>query len=50
MFLQRYEPTTRPDADFKENIVYKKSYCVKDFEKDYHAYKGNAYGLAKNKV
>ena len=32
--------------DFKENIVYKKSYCVKDFEKDYHAYKGNAYGLA----
>lgn len=28
------------------NIVYKKSYCVKDFEKDYNAYKGNAYGLA----
>jgi len=28
------------------HIVYKKSYCLKDFIKDYHAYKGNAYGLA----
>jgi phytoene desaturase len=27
-------------------IVFKKSYCVKDFKKDYNAYKGNAYGLA----
>ena len=31
---------------FSENIIYKKSYCIKDFEKDYNAYKGNAYGLA----
>lgn len=29
-----------------DHIEYKRSYCVKDFEKDYHAYKGNAYGLA----
>jgi phytoene desaturase len=29
-----------------ENIVYKKSYCIKDFESDYNSYKGNAYGLA----
>ncbi|MCB0700809.1 MAG: phytoene desaturase [Chitinophagaceae bacterium] len=29
-----------------DNIVYKKSYCIKDFVNDYHAYKGNAYGLA----
>lgn len=28
------------------HIVYKKSYCVNDFVQDYHAYKGNAYGLA----
>ena len=28
------------------HIVYKKSYCVNDFVKDYNAYKGNAYGLA----
>jgi phytoene desaturase len=31
---------------FAENIIYKKSYCVNDFVKDYNAYKGNAYGLA----
>lgn len=29
-----------------EHIIYKKSYCVNDFMKDYNAYKGNAYGLA----
>ena len=32
--------------DISKNIVYKRSYCVRDFEKDYHAFKGNAYGLA----
>jgi phytoene desaturase len=31
---------------FKEDIVYKRSYCIKDFVQDYNAYKGNAYGLA----
>jgi phytoene desaturase len=30
----------------QENIVYKKSYCISDFKKDYNAFKGNAYGLA----
>lgn len=30
----------------KENIIYKRSYCIKDFKEDYNAYKGNAYGLA----
>jgi len=29
-----------------QHVVYKKSYCVNDFVKDYHAFKGNAYGLA----
>lgn len=28
------------------HIVYKKNYCINDFKADYHAYKGNAYGLA----
>ncbi len=32
--------------DIKERILYKRSYCVADFKKDYHAYGGNAYGLA----
>lgn len=27
-------------------IIFKKSFSVSDFEKDYHSYKGNAYGLA----
>lgn len=31
---------------FSDNIVYKRSYCIDDFKKDYHAFKGNAYGLA----
>ena len=29
-----------------ENIIYKKSYAHRDFVQDYHAFKGNAYGLA----
>ena len=28
------------------SIEYKKSYCIKNFEEDYFAFKGNAYGLA----
>jgi phytoene desaturase len=31
---------------FLENIVYKKNYCLDNFVDDYHAYGGNAYGLA----
>jgi phytoene desaturase len=30
----------------KDHVVYQRSYCVSDFEQDYNAYKGNAYGLA----
>ncbi len=30
----------------KEHIIYKRSYAHKDFINDYHAFKGNAYGLA----
>lgn len=31
---------------FKSDICYKRSYCLDDFKTDYHAFKGNAYGLA----
>lgn len=31
---------------FASNIIFRKSYCINDFKKDYNAYKGNAYGLA----
>jgi phytoene desaturase len=42
--IKRIEKHT--GEQFLENIIYKKSYCVDDFVKDYNAYKGNAYGLA----
>lgn len=32
--------------DIRSHVVYKRSYAVDDFKKDYHAFKGNAYGLA----
>jgi phytoene desaturase len=32
--------------DITNNIIYKKSYALKDFVADYNAFKGNAYGLA----
>ena len=39
--LEQYVGTSIADA-----VVYKRSYAHNDFIQDYHAYKGNAYGLA----
>jgi phytoene desaturase len=36
----------RVNTDIRSHIVYKKSYSVSDFKADYHAFRGNAYGLA----
>lgn len=36
----------RIGISFKDNIIYKRSYAYQDFVNDYHAFKGNAYGLA----
>jgi len=33
-------------VDLRPSVVYKRSYAHKNFTEDYHAYKGNAYGLA----
>lgn len=33
-------------VDIRPNIVYRRDYAVEDFKKDYHAFRGNAYGLA----
>ncbi|RYJ40518.1 phytoene desaturase family protein [Flavobacterium beibuense] len=30
----------------RDSILFKESFCVNDFVKDYNSYKGNAYGLA----
>jgi phytoene desaturase len=32
--------------ELASHIVYKRSFSVSDFERDYHSFKGNAYGLA----
>jgi phytoene desaturase len=42
--LQRLESLT--GQTIRDNIVYKRSYAHADFISDYHAFKGNAYGLA----
>ncbi len=34
------------NQNIREHIVYKRSYAHQDFIRDYHAFKGNAYGLA----
>jgi len=34
------------NVDIRDNIIYKKSYCIDDFIQDYNSFKGNAYGLA----
>ena len=42
--IDRIENITK--QKIKENIIYKKSFCVNDFVGEYNSYKGNAYGLA----
>jgi phytoene desaturase len=44
VLLNRLEKHTK--TEIKKHIVFQRSYCIDDFKKDYHAYKGNAYGLA----
>ncbi|MHA8065760.1 phytoene desaturase family protein [Aquirufa sp. ROCK2-A2] len=34
------------ETSIRDSIVFKRSYAHKDFISDYHAFKGNAYGLA----
>jgi phytoene desaturase len=42
--LKRLERHT--GQSIADSIIYKKSYSVSDFKRDYNSYKGNAYGLA----
>lgn len=44
IIMERLEKKT--GVSIRESIVYKRSYCLTDFKNDYHAFKGNAYGLA----
>ena len=42
--MDRLESMT--GQDIRSKVLFKRSYALTDFEKDYHAFKGNAYGLA----
>ena len=42
--MSRFEKLTQ--QNLKKNIIFKESFCVNDFIKDYNSYKGNAYGMA----
>lgn len=44
IIMARFEKLTQQNV--KNNIIFKESFCVKDFIKDYNSYKGNAYGMA----
>ncbi len=42
--MDRFEQHTGQQV--RNNIIFKESFCVKDFISRYHSYKGNAYGMA----
>ena len=44
LILSRLEKLTK--QNIRDHIVYKRSYAIQDFKKDYNSFKGNAYGLA----
>jgi len=44
LIMDRLESLT--DQKIRQHIIYKRSYAHRDFISDYHAFKGNAYGLA----
>ncbi|KRT17049.1 phytoene dehydrogenase [Pedobacter ginsenosidimutans] len=44
LLIERFKDLT--GNDIGENILFKRSYAMNDFVADYHAFKGNAYGLA----
>jgi phytoene desaturase len=44
IIINRLEKLTNQSV--KEHVLFKESFCINDFIKDYNSYKGNAYGLA----
>ncbi|WP_397362329.1 phytoene desaturase family protein [Olleya sp. R77988] len=44
IIINRFERLTQ--QKIKSSIIFKESFCVNDFIKDYNSYKGNAYGMA----
>ena len=44
ILIERLERLT--GQELRSSILFKESYCVNDFKKDYNSFKGNAYGMA----
>ncbi|TBN04687.1 phytoene desaturase [Hyunsoonleella flava] len=44
IIMSRFKKLTQ--QDISNSIIFKESFCVKDFIKEYNSYKGNAYGMA----
>lgn len=44
MIMDRLEDRT--GMDIRSHVIFKRSYAHNEFKSDYHAFKGNAYGLA----
>ncbi|MEX0314932.1 MAG: phytoene desaturase family protein [Allomuricauda sp.] len=44
IIMDRFDKHTGQDV--KKSIIFKESFCVKDFIEQYNSYKGNAYGMA----
>jgi phytoene desaturase len=44
MIVKRFEERT--GESIKDNIIFKQSFSVSDFKREYNSFKGNAYGLA----
>ncbi|MBA9075208.1 phytoene desaturase [Flavobacterium gossypii] len=42
--MDRFEKLT--EQNVRKSVIFKESFCVNDFIKEYNSYKGNAYGLA----
>ncbi len=42
--MDRFEELTNQKV--RKSVLFKRSFCVKDFEQEYNSYKGNAYGMA----
>ena len=44
IIINRFEKLTGQSV--RDQVIFKESFCVNDFIKDYNSYKGNAYGMA----
>ncbi len=44
LIMHRFQKQTK--ENITDSIIFKETFCVKEFKEEYNSYKGNAYGLA----